>query len=157
MPQQHESSNPNPENHNFLIFKQIASGLATTTELIQSLSAEIRDNSVELATIKADLTNVTSDAKSLSKVLTEGNGTAPVLSRISVLETTIKNVEDSRNATEKGLTSLKIVVASLDQKVTQLGNNKKIEAEEKSRRQAIIAIVTGVIALISAIAVAILA
>ena len=164
MPQQQES---NPENHNFLI-RQIANGLSTTTELIQSLSTEIRDNSIELDTIKADLTNVTEDVRGLSKTLREGNGAAPVLSRIAVLEMASKNTEDSLIAVGKGLSGLKASVTSLDKKITQLSATKKIEASfmeelkkekhsKKSRRQATIAIITSILALISAILVAILA
>ena len=154
MTQPHESFLP--ENQNFLI-KQIASGLATTTELIQSLSTEIRDNSIELATIKADLTNVTENTRSLSKILKEGNGTAPVLSRIAVLEINSKRIEDTLEEIEKTLSGVKGSTTTLSQKVTELSQSKKLDAEDKkSRRQALIAIITSVVALISAILVALL-
>jgi phage shock protein A len=146
-----------PENQNFLI-KQIASGLATTTDLIQSLSAEIRDNSIELATIKADLTNVTESTRSLSKILKEGNGTAPVLSRIAVLEITSERIEDTLDEAKKTISGVKSNLTSLSQKVTELTDTKKLNAEDKKgRRQALIAIITSVVALISTILVALLA
>jgi phage shock protein A len=144
------------ENQNFLI-KQIASGLATTTDLIQSLSAEIRDNSIELATIKADLTNVTENTRSLSRILKEGNGTAPVLSRIAVLEITSKRVEETLDGVEKTLSGIKNSLANLSQKTTELADTKKLNAEDKKgRRQALIAIITSIVALVSAILVALL-
>lgn len=154
MTQQQESSLP--ENHNFLI-KQIANGLATTTDLIQSLSADIRHNSIELATIKADLTNVTKSTRSLDKILKEGDGTPPVLSRIAILEITTKRVETTLSDVEKTLSAVKSSIITLDQKTTSLSDTKKIDAEDKkSRRQALIAIITSIVALISAILVAVL-
>jgi hypothetical protein len=157
MPQPHESSqNPIDANQNFLI-NQIASGLATTTELIQSLSSEIRDNAVELAIIKTDLTNVTKDVRTLSKILREGNGTAPVLSRIAVLETTATQLSTSLASLDNKANSNKGKVEALAVKTADLASTKNIDAEDKkSRRQALMAIVTSIIALIAAILVALI-
>lgn len=158
MPQPHESSqNPISFNQSFLI-NQIASGLATTTELIQSLSTEIKDNAIELAIIKADLTNVTGDVRTLSKILREGNGTAPVLSRIAVLETSAAQMATSLTSMQGDVEKAKQKLDVLINKVEDTITTKKLEIEDKkSRRQAIIAIITSIIALVSAILVAILA
>jgi len=156
MPQPHESSeNPLEINQNFLI--QIASGLATTTELIQSLSSEIKDNTVELAIIKADLTNVTEDVKTLSKILREGNGAAPVLSRIAILETTITQLNTTLTSIEENEDTTKEKLDALIIKTNNTIDTKKIEAEDKkNRRQVLVAIVTSIVALIAAIAVALI-
>ena len=156
MPQPHESSQSPMEINQFLI-NQIASGLSTTTELIQSLSAELRDTSVELAIIKTDLSNVTQDVKALSIILREGNGTAPVLSRIAILETTTAQLNTTFTSIEHTADKTKSKVEALVIKTAELADNNKLAAEDKkSRRQAIIAIITSIVALIAAIAVALI-
>jgi len=156
MPQPHESS----QNSNILI-SQIASSLALTNELLQNLSTEIREHTVELATMKADLANVTDDVNNLSKILKEGNGTAPVLSRIAVLETTSDRLEDGLDNTSEIFNELSSKLGELNQKVSDASDAKKTSlaveaADKKSRRTAIVAVVTSIIALVSAILVALL-
>ena len=153
MPLPHESLNQNP--HDYLM-RQIANGLSTTTELIQSLSSEIRGTSVELATIKADLINVTEDVRSLNKILKEGNGTAPVLTRVALLETLTKRLEKAVTDVDASLSSIKESLATLTQKVTEIADSKKLALEDKkSRRNVMIAIITSIVALASAILAAI--
>jgi methyl-accepting chemotaxis protein len=136
-----------------LLITQIANGLSTTTELIQNLSTELKDNTIELATIKADLTNVTEDVKSLSRILKEGNGTAPVLSRIAILETKAQKIEELNFS----ISELKNSTTLLTQAINEIKNNSQLQAEDKkSRRQALVAIITSFVALISAILVALL-
>jgi hypothetical protein len=156
MPPPHESPNQTEINQNFLI-NQVASGLATTTELIQSLSSEIKDNTIELAIMKADLANVTKDVRTLSKILREGDGTAPVLSRIAVLESTSTQLSTSISTAEASFAESKEKLDSLSIKLAGFLDSKKTAAEDKKdRRKTILAIITSIIALISAIAVALL-
>ena len=157
MPPQNESNqNPLSISQNFLI-NQIASGLATTTELIQSLSSEIKENAIDVAIMKADLTNLNGDVRSLSKILKEGNGTAPVLSRIAVLESSSKQIGETISNLDKDVKETKSKLDLLIAKVEKANDNRQLEIEDKkSRRQAIIAIITSIVALISAIAVAFL-
>ena len=157
MPPQNESNqNPLSISQNFLI-NQIASGLATTTELIQSLSSEIKENAIDVAIMKSDLTNLNGDVRSLSKILKEGNGTAPVLSRIAVLENSSKQLVETLNGLDKDVKETKSKLDLLIVKLEKTSENRKLEIEDKkSRRQAIIAIITSIVALISAILVALI-
>lgn len=156
MPPQNElSQNLNPQN--FLI-SQIANGLATTTELVQGLSSEIRDNTISLATLRAELTGVTQDVTDLSRILKDGNGTQPVLSRVAVLEKSSSQAEASLAALNSEIDDLKEKVNALYEKFNSSLEQKRQSTEDsRSRVQNIIAIVTSIIAFIASIVAALLA
>ena len=81
-----------------VLISQIATGLSTTAELVQSLSTETRDNTISLATIRSELSTVTNDVKDLSRILREGNGSRPVLTRVALLEHDVSSLhEDIEN------------------------------------------------------------
>ena len=44
------------------------------SKVVQELAREVRKNTITLATLTADLTNISKDVAVLSKLLTEGNG-----------------------------------------------------------------------------------
>ena len=107
--------------------------------------------------MKADLANVTKDVRTLSKILREGDGTAPVLSRIAVLESTSTQLSTSISTAEASFAESKEKLDSLSIKLAGFLDSKKTAAEDKKdRRKTILAIITSIIALISAIAVALL-
>lgn len=156
MPLPHDSLPQNSINYNFLI-NQIASGLSTTTDLIKGLSHELKENSIELAIIKTDLNNVIGDVNTLSKILKDGNGEAPVLSRIAVIENTIDQTNKSIDDINQGNERVKAKVDDISNKLEKVTDNQKIQLEDrKSRRSLIIAVITSIIALISTVAVALL-
>jgi chromosome segregation ATPase len=142
-----------------ILINQIATGLSTTAELVQSLSTETRDNTISLATVRIELATVTSDVKDLSRILKEGNGTRPVLTRVALLEHDIASlhneVEDLNNGMGKvnsNLSEIKDKLNILYEKYNTSLEKQKLTVEDtKSKRQVWIAIITSVLALIAAI------
>ena len=147
-----------------ILINQIATGLSTTAELVQSLSTETRDNTISLATVRTELTTVTTDVKDLSRILKEGNGTRPVLTRVALLEHDIaslhEEVEDLGDGMDKvnaNLSEIKDKLNILYEKYNTSLEKQKLTVEDtKSKRQVLIAIITSVLALIAAIAGALL-
>lgn len=147
-----------------ILINQIATGLATTAELVQNLSTETRDNTISLATVRSELANVIDDVKDLSRILKEGNGSRPVLTRIALLEhdisqfhDEIESINNNVSLASKSLSDIKDKLNILYQKYNTSLEKEKLSIEDtKSKRQVIIAIVTSVLALIAAVAGALL-
>lgn len=155
MPPQNELSHL-PDPHSFLI-NQIANGLSTTTELIQGLSSELRDNTISLATLRAELTGVTDDVNNLTKILKDGNGSQPVLSRIAVLEKTCNQTETAVASMSTEITELKNSLNILTEKFNASIEEKKKSSETSNQnKQILVAVITSIIAFIASIVAAII-
>lgn len=154
-PQNELSQNLNPQN--FLI-SQIANGLATTTELVQGLSSEIRDNTISLATLRAELTGVTQDVANLSSILKDGNGSHPVLSRLAILEKSTTQLETSLATLSSETDQVKEKLNALYEKYNaSLEEKRQSNEDSRTRIQTIVAIITSIIAFIASIVAALLA
>lgn len=142
-----------------ILINQITTGLSTTAELVQNLSTETRDNTISLATVRAELSTVIGDVKDLSRILKEGNGSKPVLTRIALLEhdisqfhNEIESLDKSINAVSNNLSEVKDKLTVLQEKYKTAIEKEKLDIEDnKSKRQVIIAVVTSILALIAAI------
>lgn len=142
-----------------ILINQIATGLSTTAELVQNISAETRDNTISLATVRSELSTVIGDVKDLSRILKEGNGSQPVLTRIALLEhdisqfhEEIESLSDSIDTVSDNLSEMREKLNVLHDKYNTSIEKEKLDVEDnKSRRQVFIAIVTSVLALIAAI------
>lgn len=142
-----------------ILINQIATGLSTTAELVQSLSTETRDNTISLATVRTELTTVTTDVRDLSRILKEGNGTRPVLTRVALLEHDIASLHEEVEDLGDGMTKVNNNLSEIKDKLnilyekynTSLEKQKLTVEDKKSKRQVLIAIITSVLALIAAI------
>lgn len=81
-----------PEESRALV-QDLTRGLQATSAFIQSLSGEIRDNSVALAAFTSDLKNLRETVNLLSKILKDGNGKESLLTRTSILENDIEDLK----------------------------------------------------------------
>lgn len=117
------------------LVKQIAIGLETTTRLIQSLSSDVRENTKNITTIQVEIKNLIEDVRGLSKILKDGNGVAPVLSRLAVLEEICDASLNARIAVLEELTdqnlSFEEDIEKIEKEIDEL-KTKIISAQERS-------------------------
>ena len=120
------------------------------SKIVQELAREVRKNTIALATLTADLANVSKDVAILSKLLTEGNGSAPLISRIAILENSNDCIEGAiENFTEE-LSSLRIKAKSSAKKLEIAIEDRKLAVEDnKDKRRSMVAIITSIVALLT--------
>ena len=120
------------------------------SKVVQELAREVRKNTIALATLTADLANVSKDVAILSKLLTEGNGSAPLISRIAILENSNDCIEGAiENFTEE-LSSLRIKAKSSAKKLEIAIEDRKLAVEDnKDKRRSMVAIITSIVALLT--------
>lgn len=107
--------------------------------IIQSLLAETRDVSVALASFASDLKSLRETVILLSKILKDGNGQASLMTRFSLLERTVLDL-DVKNSSNK---------AAID-KIDQEARMDKRE-ESKSRWVFYGTMIPGILALAGSI------
>jgi len=84
-----EENHPEP---NQQLIQQLASGLQSTSALIQGLLREIRENSLTLASFEGELSGLQRIVTSLNRVLQEGDGKASILTRVALLENQVAEI-----------------------------------------------------------------
>lgn len=137
--------------YHFLI-NQIANGLANTTDLIKGLSAEIKDNTISLATLRTELKAVTKNVEDLSRILKDGNGTAPLITRVSLLENNVGEIKENLEETERELRAARELLQSIKDKQQTSIEERKIDIESrKGKLQIVVAMITGIVGLIASI------
>ena len=121
-------------------------------KLVQDLAREVRNNTVALATLTADLSNISKDVAILSKLLTEGNGSAPMISRIAILENSTDGLEEAIDYITEDISYIKIKTKSSEKKIQMAMESKKLYLEDtKDKRRSLVAVVTSIIALLTTI------
>ncbi len=81
-------------------------GLQATASLIQSLSGEIRDNSVALAAFSADLKHLRENVSGLSRILKDGDGEDSLITKTRLIEKWIEDAEDDMATLKAQITAL---------------------------------------------------
>ena len=70
---------------NDLIFAKLAEGLDSTSKLTRALLEEIKESESDFATIKTELFILRDNVKKLTSIITEGNGSDSILTKIALL------------------------------------------------------------------------
>ena len=78
-----EEKHPEP---NHQLIQQLATGLQSTSALIQGLLREIRENSITLASFEGELSGLQRTVTSLNRILQEGDGRESILTRVALAE-----------------------------------------------------------------------
>ena len=121
-------------------------------KVVQELAREVRKNTIALATLTADLANISKDVAILSKLLTEGNGSAPLISRIAILENSTECLEGSMEDLTEEISSVRGRVKASTRKLEAGMVDKKLSLEDsKDKRRSLVAIITSIIALLATI------
>lgn len=152
------------ENGTKYLIGQVVNSISTTNELIQSLSRELQSNAVTLATMKAGIGNLDQVVSSLSKIIKEGSdGNDPLLSRIAVLENISETLEGSVKELDHNITELSAKLGQVGNRIDVMDKELHTRAEledeaekdkteeKKDKLQVVIAILTSVAALLTAI------
>lgn len=75
------------------LVEELSKNLQKTTELTHTLLEEIRANSTSLAAVEVKLAILTENLNSIHKLIVQGNGQPPILTRIALTEQSVENVE----------------------------------------------------------------
>jgi chromosome segregation ATPase len=140
-----------------IVARQVASGLSATTRLIQSLAADVRENSLAVASIKTEVASLKDDVRIVSEILLrEEKGTKPVLTRLALLEQLSEDMGKDVDKLESSSENIKTKVMTL---TNTLSNQNLVNADQrevkKYRIQLLVAVITSIGALVAAILTAI--
>jgi capsule polysaccharide export protein KpsE/RkpR len=80
---------PTPTDASFM-YEELKDSLKTTAGLIQTLTSETKDTQIELATLETRLDSIEEEVQKLVKIVTEGNGTQSILTRLALLESELE-------------------------------------------------------------------
>jgi len=82
---------PSPENE--FILEQFIQSIQATSALIQHLSDQIKSNDVSLESLRGELTSIKENLEAISRIVRDGNGDKPLISRIDILEQNLQNIQ----------------------------------------------------------------
>lgn len=82
---------PNQENNNF-VYDELKESIKTTMGLLQTLMEDNKDTLVDVATLEAKLADFEKDINELLKIIRDGNGTKPLMTRCAIVEENIKTI-----------------------------------------------------------------
>ena len=126
------------------------------SKIVQELAREVRKNTITLAILTTDLTNISKDVAILSKLLTEGNGSAPLISRIALLENSADSIEGGIEELTEEIASIRVKAKHSAKKLEIAMEDRKLSLEDtKDKRRSLVAIVTSIVALLTTIAISI--
>lgn len=142
--------------------RQVAIGLDAATRLIQSLAADVKETTVFVVTIKAELANLSDEVKQLSHLIKDGNGSDSILVRLALLEQQTNSLETTVVKLTDNLDKTGDKVQSIEQFnkfqiETETGKSEQKKTTTNNRLQIVIAVITGIISIIIAVASAIFA
>jgi len=124
----------------FLI-EEFIKDLESTAEQVQTLLEEIRDSKINFAAINTELKFLVDNVKELSSIVRDGDGSGSVLTRLALIERSIEDLKEYTKKDSEDDVALITRIALLEQKVETLTsyieNQKKKEAENKSKQKAI--------------------
>lgn len=72
----------------------LASSLKSTTELVQSLLGEIRDNATAMAILREKLETLRENVSILTKIIRDGNGSKSLITRMALVERYIEDFDE---------------------------------------------------------------
>lgn len=128
-------------------YEGLIESIKTTTALIQAVSNDLRDNDIDLATLKARLDLVDENVKGLIKVVRDGNGGNSIMTRLALIE------EDLAGLRNRDADFRKFVYSKIEDISGKLKSREDQERDAKTHSReriiGIIKVLPGVIALIT--------
>jgi len=116
--------------------------LESTADQVQELLIEIRDNKIDFATVRAELTFVVENVKQLSSIIRDGDQRGSVLTRLALVENTLNELKSefkeylSKDTASN--TELEKKVALLEQRVSSMSDyieSLKTDEEEQDQHE----------------------
>ena len=80
---------------NDFIVEQFIQSVQTTSQLIQRLSEQIKDNDISLESLRGELSSIKENLEAISGIVRDGNGDKPLTSRLDLLEQELTHVQHS--------------------------------------------------------------
>jgi len=135
--------------------------LNQTAKQVQALLDEIRESKVCAAVIQADLKHLVENVRSLSAIIREGGNSGSVLTRLALLEQSVKDIKEYVSKDSDAGSQVNIKVALLEQKVDVLVSKKEFVTQKKptesdGKWKLYITIAGGVFTLLGSLAAALL-
>lgn len=91
--------------------REVASGLRATSNLIETLLKEVRDNTVSVASLRAEMNGLRENLQVISKLVRDGDGQT-IMTRISLLESDSHRRESEESASRQNTWAIVIAVLS---------------------------------------------
>lgn len=108
-----------------VIVEEFIKDLEQTAQQVQLLLTEIRDSKIDAATIKSELNFLVENVKQLSTIIRDGGNAESVLTRLALLEQSIKEIKDYITKDSAADSKLITRVALLEQKFDLLSSKKE--------------------------------
>lgn len=141
---------PGSDEQTKLLIENLSANIATTSQLINSLLGDIRDNAANLMELKLKMESLSENVKSITNIVRDGNGKGSMVTRVAVLEKAIEDLEDDIDQIrdENGLR-----IAGIDRKLEEFqtfinssivkdadNKNKEINDAKDFKRERVLAI-----------------
>ena len=114
------------ENNNEELVKDLAKSLQITSTLMQSLLTEIRQNSTSLAVLKEKLEALKDNVDGRSSIVRNGKGTGSLVTRVALVEQSIKNIEETLDEFNKELNEEVLTVQEKEEKDREYNREQNI-------------------------------
>lgn len=141
------------------LFEEFIKDLEQTAAQVQLLLTEIRDSKIDAATIKAELKFLVDNVKQLSNIIREGGESGSVLTRLALLEQSMKDVKKYMMKDAAADTELGMRLALLEQKLEVVCFNKptpKPKPNGEGKWKLYIVIASGILTIVGSIIAAML-
>ena len=108
--------------------------LQSITTLMGNLVVDLRDQATSLAVVKTKIEDISSKVDSLMHVVLEGNGSKSIVTRLALVEQSIKDVEDAaEDIKEANANAVSEVRRMVEQ--DKADDKRDIDDDKKSKRE----------------------
>ncbi len=125
------------------VVQQLTEVADTMARLLDKVMAEHSNQNKDMDHFRADLALVRDSIRHIAKVLHEGNGERPLISRVAVLEEKVDNLEDDVTKVEEDVTRMELYAHE-----TARTEDEKENINKKGKWALIAALLTGGSALV---------
>lgn len=84
-----------------MLAEQLAKGLEETKRIAQNLQADVTTMAIKQAGMEADVKSMHATVDALNKIIRDGNGEKPLMSRILILENQSESFKKAQEDTKK--------------------------------------------------------
>ena len=102
---------PSSDDQTKILIENLSANVATTSQLINSLLGDIRDNAANLMELKLKMESLSENVKSITNIVRDGNGKGSMVTRVAVLEKAIEDIAEMQHI----LNSVKYVTIAMCQ------------------------------------------
>jgi NurA-like 5'-3' nuclease len=131
---------PEMPNTSEILLARLAEGLDSTAKMTQALLSDLRESEADFAAIKTEVNIIKENVKGLSELVRDG-GTSAILTRVALVEQSIKNIQqwldnhvDVHQRLKKDFSEIRNQLSEIERRLSAVENTlRQLQDEEKER------------------------